>query len=277
MERLSHKEYELIREEQTPIKENEIRVKAFRRRFPYVAYIIRVLKEGKHESVSLIASGQAIQILLSTIKLLRTRVEGVHASVNLEVGQRVLKFEPREEYKDTLEAVTKTRSRISLKAEVSLEKLDSIVNSGGYLPPVEKSDLIKPEDFMEIIKDYQERTPRDRGGEGEDRPRRGRGRGGRGGRRNNRRGGRRHRDSRDMDRGDGDRDRDRDRDRNQEYERSGPGRRRRQRRSSYDNYERNDRPRRRDDNEFDDGYNRKRNNRNRRGGRRNDYEDRNDN
>ena len=184
MERPSHKEYELVRDENTQIKENEIRVKANRRRFPYVAYIVKVLKEGKHKSVSLIGSGQAINILLSTIKLLRTRVAGVHTSVELEVGQRVLKFEPREDYRDKLEPITKTRSRISMRAEVSLEKLDSIANSGGYLPPVDKADLIKPEEFLDIIKDYQERTPRDR--EGEDRPpRRNRGRRGRGrGRRN---------------------------------------------------------------------------------------------
>merc|ERR1712137_167908 len=257
MERISRKEYELVREAQTESPDNEIRVKAYRRRFPYVAYIVKLLNEGKFESVNMIASGQAIQKLLDTVKLLRNRVSGVHCSLTVEVSKRVLRFEPREDFKETKEPIEKTRMRMSMKAVISSKALEEITSSSGYLPPMDDSELLKPEEFQNIVKEYNEKEKKPRG-EGEGESRRGRGRGrGRGRRRGGRGGGRcRRRDRRDEDY-----DRDDSRD---EYER----RRRRDRRRERD---------RRDD-EFDHGYKRRggegRRGRGRgRGRRRSDYDE----
>merc|ERR1712137_922448 len=247
MERISRKEYELVREAQTESPDNEIRVKAYRRRFPYVAYIVKLLNEGKFESVNMIASGQAIQKLLDTVKLLRNRVSGVHCSLAVEVSKRVLRFEPREDFKETKEPIEKTRMRMSMKAVISSKALEEVTSSSGYLPPMDDSELLKPEEFQNIVKEYNEKEKKPRGeGEGESRRGRGRGRG---------------RGSRRRDRRDEDYDRDDSRD---EYER----RRRRDRRRERD---------RRDD-EFDHGYKRRggegRRGRGRgRGRRRSDYDE----
>merc|ERR1712137_648483 len=254
MERISRKEYELVREAQTESPDNEIRVKAYRRRFPYVAYIVKLLNEGKFESVNMIASGQAIQKLLDTVKLLRNRVSGVHCSLTVEVSKRVLRFEPREDFKETKEPIEKTRMRMSMKAVISSKALEEITSSSGYLPPMDDSELLKPEEFQNIVKEYNEKEKKPRG-EGEGESRRGRGRGRDRDRQNG--GGR----SRRRDRRDEDYDRDDSRD---EYER----RRRRDRRRERD---------RRDD-EFDHGYKRRggegRRGRGRgRGRRRSDYDE----
>merc|ERR1712137_395790 len=157
MERISRKEYELVREAQTESPDNEIRVKAYRRRFPYVAYIVKLLNEGKFESVNMIASGQAIQKLLDTVKLLRNRVSGVHCSLTVEVSKRVLRFEPREDFKETKEPIEKTRMRMSMKAVISSKALEEITSSSGYLPPMDDSELLKPEEFQNIVKEYNEK------------------------------------------------------------------------------------------------------------------------
>merc|ERR1712137_53967 len=271
MERISRKEYELVREAQTESPDNEIRVKAYRRRFPYVAYIVKLLNEGKFESVNMIASGQAIQKLLDTVKLLRNRVSGVHCSLAVEVSKRVLRFEPREDFKETKEPIEKTRMRMSMKAVISSKALEEITSSSGYLPPMDDSELLKPEEFQNIVKEYNEKEKKPRG-EGEGESRRGRGRGrGRGRRRGGRGRGRGRGRDRDRQNGGGrsrrryrrDEDYDRD-DSRDEYER----RRRRDRRRERD---------RRDD-EFDHGYKRRggegRRGRGRgRGRRRSDYDE----
>lgn len=262
MERISRKEYELVRENQTESPDNEIRVKANRRRFPYVAYIVKLLNEGKFESVNMIASGQAIQKLLDTVKLLRNRVSGVHSCLAVEVSKRVLRFEPREEFKETKEPIEKTRMRMSMKALISLKALEEITSSKGYLPPTADADLIKPEEFQTIIKEYNEKERKPRGeGDPEDRRRNRRGRGwgrGRGRGRGRRRGGNGGGGGGRSRRGERRRDR-----RDDNYERS----------QSRDEYERRRRrERRRRDDEFDHGYKR-RGGEGRRGGRRSDYDD----
>lgn len=181
MNRISRKEYDLVRDAPVESPDNEIRVKANRRRFVYVAYIVKLLEEGKHEQVTLIGSGMAIQVLLDTIKLLTTRVKGVHSCLKVEVSKRVMKFVPREEFKD-LKPVEKTSTRTSMKATISLTALDCITKSDAYMAPEDEADLIEPEKFLEIIKEYneKERNPRDEDDDVERRGGRGRGRGGRG-------------------------------------------------------------------------------------------------
>jgi len=249
MEKISRKEYELVREDQTESPDNEIRVKAYRRRFPYVAYIVKLLNEGKYESVNMIASGQAIQKLLDTLKLLRTRVSGVHCSLEVEVSKRTLRFEPREEFKETNKPIEKTRMRTSMKAVISLKELKEITSSKAYMPPMSDEDLIKPEEFQTIVKEYNEKEKKPRT-EGEGGERRGRGRRGRGRRGRGRRGRGRGRNNRR---------------RNDDYERS-------RSRDDYERRRRRDRDRRRRDDEFDHGYKR-RGGDDRRRRRRDDYDD----
>ena len=199
MEKLSRKEYQLVRENQTEGPENEIKIKGNRRRFPYAAYILKLLKEKDHDRVVLLASGKAIDNLLEVVDLLRQRVENVHTSLAFEVTKRKLRFEPREEYKNEKEVVEKTKMKTSMTATISLKALDEIVKHSNYMPPMDSEDLIRPDEFDNIVKEYNDkdnrRYRRNDDDEDEDRPRRrGRGQRGmrRGGRRSNRggRGGR---------------------------------------------------------------------------------------
>ena len=190
MEKLSRREYQLVRENQTEGPENEIKIKGNRRRFPYVAYILKLLKEKDHEKVVLLASGKAIDNLLEVVDLLRQRVENVHTSLAFEVTKRKLRFEPREEYKEEKEVVEKTKMKTSMTATVSLKALDEIVKHSNYMPPMESEDLIRPDEFDNIVKEYNDkdnrRPRRNDEEEDEDRPRRRGRRANRGGRRANR-------------------------------------------------------------------------------------------
>ena len=250
MNRISRKEYDLVRDAPVESPDNEIRVKANRRRFVYVAYIVKLLEEGKHEQVTLIGSGMAIQVLLDTVKLLTTRVKGVHSCLKVEVSKRVMKFVPREEYKEELKPVEKTSTRTSMKAIISLKALDCITKSDAYMAPEDVADLIEPEKFLEIIKEYneKERSPRDEDNDVDRRGRgRGRGRGGRGrGRGGRGRGGnRRHYD---------DEERSRSPRRGRGRGRGGRGRNDHYNRERNDDYERRGNDRRHHDN--DDDYRR---------------------
>merc|ERR1712113_202508 len=91
--------------------------------------------------------------------------------------------------KETNKPIEKTRMRTSMKAVISLKELKEITSSKAYMPPMSDEDLIKPEEFQVIVKEYneKEKKPRTEGEGGERRGRGRRGRRGRGRGRNNRR------------------------------------------------------------------------------------------
>ncbi|KAE8793414.1 hypothetical protein D1007_31998 [Hordeum vulgare] len=153
---------------ETPIRENEIRITALGRMRNYIGYGMSLLEENGHDEIIIKAMGRAINKTVMVAELIKRRVAGLHQNTSIESVGITDTWEPLEEGLVPLET-TRHVSMISLT--LSKEPLDT--SSPGYQPPI-PAEEVKPAFDYEHEGSFPSARGRGRGGPGGGR--RGRGR-----------------------------------------------------------------------------------------------------
>ncbi|KAK1326926.1 hypothetical protein QJS10_CPA01g00357 [Acorus calamus] len=147
--------------DETPMKENEIRVMAQGRMRNYITYAITLLQERNSNEIVLKAMGRAINKTVMIVELIKRRVVGLHQTTVTGSTDIIDTWEPLEEGLLPLE----TTRHVSM-ITITLSKNELEKSSPGYQSPI-------PPEQVKPLAEF------DYGGEGSPNAR-GRGRGGRG-------------------------------------------------------------------------------------------------
>ena len=153
---------------ETPIRENEIRITALGRMRNYIGYGMSLLEENGHDEITIKAMGRAINKTVMVAELIKRRVAGLHQNTSIESVGITDTWEPLEEGLVPLET---TRHVSMITLTLSKEPLDT--SSPGYQPPI-PAEEVKPAFDYEHEGSFPSARGRGRGGPGGGR--RGRGR-----------------------------------------------------------------------------------------------------
>uniref|UniRef100_A0A453HM49 DNA/RNA-binding protein Alba-like domain-containing protein n=1 Tax=Aegilops tauschii subsp. strangulata TaxID=200361 RepID=A0A453HM49_AEGTS len=123
---------------ETPIRENEIRITALGRMRNYIGYGMSLLEENGHDEITIKAMGRAINKTVMVAELIKRRVAGLHQNTSIESVGITDTWEPLEEGLVPLET---TRHVSMITLTLSKEPLDT--SSPGYQPPI-PAEEVKP-------------------------------------------------------------------------------------------------------------------------------------
>lgn len=82
---------------ETPIRENEIRITALGRMRNYIGYGMSLLEENGHDEIIIKAMGRAINKTVMVAELIKRRVAGLHQNTSIESVGITDTWEPLEE------------------------------------------------------------------------------------------------------------------------------------------------------------------------------------
>ncbi|VAH93434.1 unnamed protein product [Triticum turgidum subsp. durum] len=82
---------------ETPIRENEIRITALGRMRNYIGYGMSLLEENGHDEITIKAMGRAINKTVMVAELIKRRVAGLHQNTSIESVGITYTWEPLEE------------------------------------------------------------------------------------------------------------------------------------------------------------------------------------
>ncbi|VAI03537.1 unnamed protein product [Triticum turgidum subsp. durum] len=82
---------------ETPIRENEIRITALGRMRNYIGYGMSLLEENGHDEITIKAMGRAINKTVMVAELIKRRVAGLHQNTSIESVGITDTWEPLEE------------------------------------------------------------------------------------------------------------------------------------------------------------------------------------
>lgn len=143
--------YRMVHKKQEDSKENEIRVKAVSRPFIYAAYAGKLLFEKKFEKVFMLATGAATAKVIQSVEYIRKRVKGLMVCYEIESTEFIDEYEPLVEGLDSVEI---KRLVPTLKAYLFLTPLPNLMNKPGFLPPLPIEEITDEENFMAAIEDH---------------------------------------------------------------------------------------------------------------------------
>lgn len=152
--------------EDTPIKENEIRITTQGRMRNYISYATSLLQDKGSNEIVLKAMGRAINKTVMIVELIKRRVAGLHQMTVIGSTDITDTWEPLEE---GLLPIETTRHVSLISITLSTEVLDT--SSVGYQPPL-PSEQVTP--LADVAFDEDDHYHRNRGRGGRTR---GRGRG----------------------------------------------------------------------------------------------------
>ncbi|OAY77686.1 Ribonuclease P protein subunit p25-like protein [Ananas comosus] len=124
--------------EETPIKENEIRITTQGRMRSYITYASSLLQEKGSNEIVFKAMGRAINKTIMIVELIKRRIVGLHQNTAIGSTDITDTWEPLEEGLLPLET---TRHVSMITITLSKSELDK--SSVGYQPPL-PADLVKP-------------------------------------------------------------------------------------------------------------------------------------
>lgn len=195
--------YRLLEKPHQQTSETEIRVKAQGRPFVYAAYAGKLLFEGKHKELSILATGPATAKAINAVEYIRNRVNNLSVIYYIENTKFVDTYVPMLEGLDKVELV---RLVPTLRAVLTLNPTSEQQQEAGFMPAIPKDKMKDEEEFKEKIahhfkmRDERQKNRVERGEDQEERRRGRRRRGGRGYRRGNRGRNRNYRGDYDRDR-----------------------------------------------------------------------------
>jgi len=151
--------YKRVQKPKEPVAEDEIRITSMGRVTNYVTYALKLLQDQGKKSVTIKATGTAIDRAVHVAELLKRRYAGLHQVTRCGSKEVTDEFEPVEE---GLERVTNTRIVSSI--EITLTQDITIIDAKdpGYQAPL-PDDMVKP---MDTFNGYRGGGYRGRGGFG---------------------------------------------------------------------------------------------------------------